>query len=188
MRISPDTFESGGAGLLGGAAGLLGADGGFGGPGELGRGQHLPPVRHHEPLGGQAVGQRFSGQLGLLLAQQVQDLLEGFGRLGGADVREQLGLIAQGGGETGAVGGVIDVEFDGEFGDHRLDLDAQLGPAALDPQRQRMIDVIGHADDLAGRPVRPVPAPHLRHRPAQAQRGQHVVGIVYAVALSLVWQ
>jgi len=86
-------------------------------------------------------------------------------------VRKQLGLVAKGDAEAGPVGGGVDTQFVGQFGDDRLDLDAEFGLAALDPQRQGVIDVIGHADHLAGRSARPVPAAHLRDRPAQPQRG-----------------
>ena len=81
---------------------------------------------------------------------------------------------------------MIDVQFLGQFGDDRLDLHAEFGLAALDPQRQGVIDVIGHADHVAGRSVRPVPAAHLRDRPAQPQRGQHVLSVVHDPPFALV--
>ena len=101
-------LEGGQAGLLAGAARLFGAHGGLGGPGELGRGQGLPPPGHHRLLGGQAVGQRLERLLGLLLPSEVEGLPEGVGRLVRAHVGEQLGLLPERGAVAGAVGGLVD--------------------------------------------------------------------------------
>ena len=53
--------------------------------------------------------QCLAGRLGLLLAEEVEGLPEGVGRLGRAGVREQLGLLAQGGAIAGSVGDIVDV-------------------------------------------------------------------------------
>jgi len=172
-------LEGGQTGLLAGAARLFVVHDGLGGPGELGRGQGLTPPGHHGLLDGQGAGERLPRLLVLLLSEKVEGLPEGVGRLGRASVGEQHGLVAQEGAVAGAAGGIVDAKFLGEFGDDGLDLDAELGPPALDPQRQRVTDLIRHAGYLAERSVQPVPAAHLGDRPAQPQRGQHVVGVVH---------
>jgi len=177
-----DVLQGGLPSFLARAAGLFQLHGGLGCVRELPGREGLSAPGHDGLLGDQAGRQGLASRLGRVrgveLLEDAEGRLEGVGCLDRAGVREQLGLIAEGLGEAGAVGGLVDVQSLGEFGDDRLDLDAELTPAALNLQRQRVIDAIGHADHLAGRPVRPVPAAHLRDRPAQPQRGQHVVSVV----------
>ena len=74
---------------------LLGLRGGYG----------LAPPGYHGLLRGQAVLQHREGLLRRRggSGEQVESLLQGADRLGGADVGQQLGLIAEGHAEAGAV-------------------------------------------------------------------------------------
>ena len=74
---------------------LLGLRGGYG----------LAPPGYHGLLRGQAALQHREGLLRRRggSGEQVQSLLQGAGRLGGADVGQQLGFIAEGRAEAGAV-------------------------------------------------------------------------------------
>jgi hypothetical protein len=157
-------------------------------------GDRLLPPHHHGLLGGEALLQHPEGEVrrgrfvladlpGRGRLEQIEGLLEGVGRLGRADMTQQLGRIAERRGEAGAVGGIVNAQLLGQLGQYRLNLNPELGPAALDSQRQGMVDVIGHADNVPGRSAGPVPAAHLGDAPAKPECGQHLSSVIHHVRL-----
>ena len=109
--------------------------------------------------------------------EEGQRLPQCRGRGRRADVRQDLGAVIECGTVAGALGRVVDVQFLRQRGHDRLRLDAQLGLAALDAQRQGVIDVIRHLRGIARRPVRPVATAKLSEAPAEAQCAHRFVRV-----------
>ncbi len=101
--------------------------------------------------------------------KQFESSLQPAARSRRAEMRQQIGLISEYRAETDTIAGIVYLQVLGQLGDGHLCLDPQLIPAALDAQWQGVVNVIGHAGGTARRSAGPVPAPHFREIPAQAQ-------------------
>jgi hypothetical protein len=122
--------------------------------------------------------QDLDGLLRACLLKQVQGFLQGLGGFGRAHMDEQPDLIRERRAQADAVSRILDVQPSGQVGHDRVNLNPEFGRAALDTQRQGVINVIGHAADVSRRPAGPDPAAHLRHRPAEPQGGKHVLSVI----------